>query len=408
MRRPRPRRRPAARRARGRPRRARRRRRPRRSRWARRRTRRPRRGSASSASSSASGVRQWAIPSSGSISGATNRGRRPESTSPSMIEEWTLRCTTTRSPTWARAMQTRVVAARGAVDQEPAALRAPGLGGEPLGELERRLGRVGADVDALDPGRDVEPQRRLAERLAQRRVGARPALVAGDVEAARVAVGVGDERVEVGRRGPGPSARHGSSALGRRRRSRAASRARRAAATLCASPWTTTSLEVPRPHTPGPLTQRDRALPRPAGPARAPQRAVRRRRVRARAHPQGRIEALAKEGEAGAEEALEQLDRIDEYLAACQVGITLASIGIGFLGEPAIADADRAAARAVGTGSPRRSPSRSRSRSPPRCTSRSASRCRRCSRSTAPSRSRGRSRGRWTVPHAERARSPAR
>ena len=51
----------------------------------------------------------------------------------------------------------------------------------------------------------------------------------------------------------------------------------------------------------------------------------------------GRIEALAKEGESGAEEALEQLDKIDESLAACQVGITMASIGIGFLGEPAIA-----------------------------------------------------------------------
>jgi CBS domain containing-hemolysin-like protein len=52
----------------------------------------------------------------------------------------------------------------------------------------------------------------------------------------------------------------------------------------------------------------------------------------------GRIEHLAREGEAGAEQALEQLDRIDESLAACQFGITLASIGIGFLGEPAIAD----------------------------------------------------------------------
>jgi CBS domain containing-hemolysin-like protein len=52
----------------------------------------------------------------------------------------------------------------------------------------------------------------------------------------------------------------------------------------------------------------------------------------------GRIEALAKEGEAGAEEVLEQLDKIDETLASCQFGITLASIGIGFLGEPAIAD----------------------------------------------------------------------
>jgi CBS domain containing-hemolysin-like protein len=52
----------------------------------------------------------------------------------------------------------------------------------------------------------------------------------------------------------------------------------------------------------------------------------------------GRIEELAKEGEAGAEQALEQIETIDESLAACQVGITLASIGIGFLGEPAIAE----------------------------------------------------------------------
>ena len=44
----------------------------------------------------------------------------------------------------------------------------------------------------------------------------------------------------------------------------------------------------------------------------------------------GRIEALAKEGESGAEQALEQIETIDESLAACQVGITLASIGIGF------------------------------------------------------------------------------
>jgi CBS domain containing-hemolysin-like protein len=51
----------------------------------------------------------------------------------------------------------------------------------------------------------------------------------------------------------------------------------------------------------------------------------------------GRIEELAKKGESGAEQALEQLEQLDESLAACQFGITLASIGIGFLGEPAIA-----------------------------------------------------------------------
>ena len=50
-----------------------------------------------------------------------------------------------------------------------------------------------------------------------------------------------------------------------------------------------------------------------------------------------RLEALAKEGEAGVDEVLEQLEKIDEVLSACQLGITMASIGIGFLGEPALA-----------------------------------------------------------------------
>jgi CBS domain containing-hemolysin-like protein len=52
----------------------------------------------------------------------------------------------------------------------------------------------------------------------------------------------------------------------------------------------------------------------------------------------GKIEQLAKEGESGAEAVIEQLDKIDESLSACQVGITMASIGIGFLGEPALAE----------------------------------------------------------------------
>jgi CBS domain containing-hemolysin-like protein len=50
-----------------------------------------------------------------------------------------------------------------------------------------------------------------------------------------------------------------------------------------------------------------------------------------------RLEALAREGEAGIDDVLDQVEHIDEYLSACQVGITMASIGIGFLGEPAVA-----------------------------------------------------------------------
>jgi CBS domain containing-hemolysin-like protein len=51
----------------------------------------------------------------------------------------------------------------------------------------------------------------------------------------------------------------------------------------------------------------------------------------------GKLEQLAEEGESGAEEVIEQLDKIDESLSACQIGITMASIGIGFLGEPSLA-----------------------------------------------------------------------
>jgi CBS domain containing-hemolysin-like protein len=56
--------------------------------------------------------------------------------------------------------------------------------------------------------------------------------------------------------------------------------------------------------------------------------------VRAR---RSRIEQLASDGTRGASTVIDQLDRIDEYLSTCQLGITMASIGIGFLGEPAVA-----------------------------------------------------------------------
>src|SRR5688572_1278016 len=51
-----------------------------------------------------------------------------------------------------------------------------------------------------------------------------------------------------------------------------------------------------------------------------------------------RIEEEAEEGKRGASLVLRQLDDLSRYLAACQLGITFTSLGIGFLGEPAVAD----------------------------------------------------------------------
>jgi CBS domain containing-hemolysin-like protein len=50
-----------------------------------------------------------------------------------------------------------------------------------------------------------------------------------------------------------------------------------------------------------------------------------------------RLAQLADEGARGARLALRQQESIGDYISACQVGITMASIGIGALGEPAIA-----------------------------------------------------------------------
>lgn len=49
------------------------------------------------------------------------------------------------------------------------------------------------------------------------------------------------------------------------------------------------------------------------------------------------LQDLAEDGNAGARRAMELHDDLNQYLSACQFGITLASLGIGFLGEPAIA-----------------------------------------------------------------------
>jgi magnesium and cobalt exporter, CNNM family len=50
-----------------------------------------------------------------------------------------------------------------------------------------------------------------------------------------------------------------------------------------------------------------------------------------------RLEQDAEEGLRGAKQALRQIDNINEYVSTIQVGITMASIGIGAVGEPAFA-----------------------------------------------------------------------
>jgi magnesium and cobalt exporter, CNNM family len=64
-----------------------------------------------------------------------------------------------------------------------------------------------------------------------------------------------------------------------------------------------------------------------------------------------RLDQLTEGGHGGAALAQEQVRHIDRYLAACQLGITLASLGLGWLGEPAFADLLRPAFESVGLGS---------------------------------------------------------
>jgi len=49
-----------------------------------------------------------------------------------------------------------------------------------------------------------------------------------------------------------------------------------------------------------------------------------------------RVEALAEEGNKSAKRLLGLLDNLNAYLSASQLGITLASLGLGALGEPVV------------------------------------------------------------------------
>ena len=51
-----------------------------------------------------------------------------------------------------------------------------------------------------------------------------------------------------------------------------------------------------------------------------------------------RIETLVLEGDRNAKHTLKVVKDLNSYLSACQLGITLASLGLGWIGEPAVSD----------------------------------------------------------------------
>src|SRR5207245_2288720 len=50
-----------------------------------------------------------------------------------------------------------------------------------------------------------------------------------------------------------------------------------------------------------------------------------------------RVEEMVRDGQKGARKLLDAIQRLDRSIAATQLGITFASIGLGWIGEPALA-----------------------------------------------------------------------
>jgi CBS domain containing-hemolysin-like protein len=65
-----------------------------------------------------------------------------------------------------------------------------------------------------------------------------------------------------------------------------------------------------------------------------------------------RLEALAEAGSRQARLAIRILSHLEAYLAACQLGITMASLGLGWVGEPAVAAVLEPLFRSLGLGEP--------------------------------------------------------